>query len=120
MGTISKVLFSSSSSGKPILISATNSGGTTIHTTTTSATTIDEVWLYASNNSLSTVSLVIEYGATGSTNEIYTGIPSRSGLSIILPGLLLTGDGATSSNIRAYASTTDKINIVGYINRIVP
>lgn len=120
MGTISKVLFSASSSGKPILISATNSSGNVVHSTTTSATTVDEVWLYASNNALTTVSLTIEYGATGSTNEIYTGIPSRSGLSIILPGLLLTGDGATSSTIRAYASSTNNINIVGYINRIIP
>ena len=42
----------------------------------------------------------------------------KSGLSILLPGLVLTGDGSVGRNIRAFAGTTNVINIVGYVNRI--
>lgn len=120
MGTISKLKLSSSTVGAPIQVVATSTPGTTIHTTGTSATTIDEVWLYATNSDTVQVNLTIEYGGTGVANEIKVGIPASSGLSILLPGLVLSGDGSLASSIRAYASTTNKINIVGYVNRMIP
>lgn len=120
MGSISKLKLSGSTVGNPIQVVATSTPGTTIHSTLTSATTIDEVWLYATNSDTVQVNLTIEYGGTGTANEIKLGIPAGSGLSIVLPGLVLSGDGTVASVIRAYASTTNKINIVGYVNRMIP
>jgi hypothetical protein len=119
MATFTKVLLSGSTGGQPIKVVATASTGTLIHTTGTSTSTIDEVWLYANNTSASQVNLTIEYGGTTSPdNQIVVAIPSASGLSILLPGLVLTGDGSVGRNIRAFAGTTNVINIVGYVNRI--
>lgn len=120
MGTIAKLPLSGSSGGRPIQITATGSTGTTIHTTGTSSTAVDEVWLYATNVDITQRNLTIEYGATGSANEIWVGIPARSGISIVMPGTVLTGDGVNASTITAYASATASINIVGYVNRITP
>lgn len=120
MGTISKEILSGSANGKPIQVLATGTPGTTIHTTGTSATVIDEVWLYATNSDTVQVNLTVEYGGTGSGNEIKIGIPASSGLSILLPGLVLKGTGIAGTTISAYASSANKINIVGYVNRINP
>jgi hypothetical protein len=121
MGTISKLALSGSNFGRPIQVSATGATGTTIHTTLSSTTTVDEIWLYATNNDLSTLrNLTIEYGTTGTASEITVGIPSRSGLTIVLSGLVLTGNGTSGSVIRAYSSLTNTISLVGYVNRIVP
>jgi hypothetical protein len=120
MGTISKVTLSGSTNGRPISISATGTTGTTIHTTGTSSTIIDEVWLYANNSATTQTNLTIEYGGTSSSDLIQIGIPAKSGLSIVLAGTVLAGNGSTGSTISGFASTTGVINIVGYINRITP
>lgn len=120
MGTISKEILSGSVNGKPIQVSATSSVGTTVHTTLTSTSIIDEIWLYATNTDTVQVNLTIELGGTGTANEIKVGIPAASGLSILLAGAVLTGDGSVGSTISAYASTTNKINIIGYVNRMTP
>jgi len=120
MGTISKEILSGSSNGKPILVSQTGSIGTLIHTTPTSSTIIDEIWLYASNTSSTQKNLTLEYGITGSTSEIILGIDPRTGLSIVLPGTILSGDGTSGSSLTAYASDTGSINVIGYVNRIIP
>jgi len=120
MGTISKVVLSGSLQGRPIQITATGSTGTTIHTTLSSSTIIDEVWLYATNGDTVQRTLTVEYGGTGSTSEVVVGIPSRSGLSIVLPGTILSGDGSSGSTITAYSSVANTINILGYVNRINP
>lgn len=118
MGTISKLILSGSSQGKPIQIAATGSTGDIIHTTATASSIVDEVWLYATNNDAVQRNLTVEYGTTGSTSEITSAIPSRSGLNIILPGTVLSGDGSSSSTITAYASATSSISLIGYVNRI--
>lgn len=116
---ISKQLLSGSTGGMPIKVVATATTGTTIHATGTSSSIIDEVWLYATNTSTTTVTLTLEYGATTSPdNNIVLTIPSKSGLSICLAGLILVGTGSAARNITAFASTANVINIIGYINRI--
>jgi hypothetical protein len=120
MGTISKLILSGSAQGRPIQITATGSTGTTIHTTATASTTVDEVWLYATNNDVVQRNLTVEYGATGSASEISVGVPAKSGLSIVLAGTVLTGNGSTGSTITAYASATASISLIGYVNRITP
>ena len=119
MAAFSKVLLSGSTQGKGIKVAATASTGTTIHATGTSSTTIDEIWLYAYNSSASAVLLTIQYGGTTSPdNDIALSIPAGSGLTLVVPGLILTGTGAAANTVYAYAGTTNVITISGYVNRI--
>ena len=121
MATFTKVLLSGSSQGKAIKISATTSGsnGTTIHATGTSSSIIDELWLYAYNSSSSAVVLTIQWGGiTAVDNEYKLSIPATSGLTLVIPGLILTGTGSAANTIAAYAATTNVITVSGYVNRI--
>lgn len=119
MATYSKVHLSASTGGMPIKVAATSSPGTDIHTTGISSTAIDEVWLYAYNSSTSSVVLTIQYGGTTSPDQdIKLSIPATSGLTLVVPGLLLSGTGSAGRLIEAYAGTANVITISGYVNRI--
>ena len=117
---ITKEVLSGSTRGRAIQVTATATPGTTIHTTGTSATNTDEVWLYATNGDTAAITLTVEYGSTGAANEIVVSIPPKSGLTILLSGLVLRGDGSTGGTIAAFASVTNKVNVLGYVNRIAP
>jgi len=119
MAVFSKQLLSGSTQGRAIKVAATASTGTTIHTTGTSSSIIDEVWLYAYNSSTGPITLTIQYGGTTAVdNDIRLDIPPTSGLTLVVPGLILTGTGAAGNTIAAYAGTTNVITISGYVNRI--
>lgn len=119
MATFSKVLLSGSTQGKAIKVAATASTGTTIHATGTSSSIIDEVWLYAYNSSASAVTLTIQYGGTTSVdNDIKLSIPATAGLTLVVPGLTITGTGSAANTVYAYAGTTNVITVSGYVNRI--
>lgn len=116
---IAKTLLSGSTGGMPIKVVAIASTGTTIHATGISSSVIDEVWLYATNTSATIANLTIEFGSTTAPDQnIILAIPSKSGLSICVAGLVLTGTGAAARTITAFAGTANVINIVGYVNRI--
>lgn len=116
MATITKHILSGSTYGQPISVAATGTPGTTIHTTGTSATIIDEIWLYATNNGNAEQNLTIEYGS----GNISLALPSKSGLSIVLTGLVLTGSGSAGTVVKAFASSANEVLITGYVNRITP
>jgi len=119
MATFTKILLSGSTGGRPIKVAASGTPGTTIHTTQASSGVIDEVWLYATNTSATSIELTIEMGGTTNADDrIIVGIPAKSGLSLVLPGCVLTGDGASGRTIRAFGGSANNINIVGYVNRI--
>jgi hypothetical protein len=119
MATYSKELLSGSTQGKAIKVVATASTGTTIHATGTSATVEDEIWLYAYNSSASSVVLTLQYGGTTAfDNDIKLTIPATSGLTLLVPGLILTGTGAAANTVYAYAATANVVTINGYVNRI--
>jgi hypothetical protein len=117
---ISKEILSGSTRGRGVLVAATGSLGTTIHTTGTSATNTDEIWLYATNNDVVSCNLTIEFGTTGSANEISLSIAAKTAMSLIMPGLVLRGDGSAGEVVTAYSSVTNVITIFGYVNRIAP
>lgn len=121
MATFSKELLSGSTNGRGILVAATGTPGTTIHATGTSATIEDEIWLYAVNSDTTDRKLTIEFGGTTSPNDLieFT-VKAESGLYLMVPGLILTGTGSAANTVRAFASTTNVINIFGYVNRITP
>lgn len=119
MATFSKQLLSGSTNGRPIKVVATASTGTTIHATGTSASVIDEVWLYAYNSSGSGVILTIQFGGTSTPDDdIKLAIPSQSGLTLVVPGLILRGTGSSETTVSAYAGTANVVTISGYVNRI--
>jgi hypothetical protein len=113
MATFSKKPLSGDTTGLGILVVQTATPGTSLHVTDASAT-FDEIWLYATNTDSSSINLTIEFGETTTTKVIKQSIPASSGLTIIIPGLIL----GPSKTIRAYAGTTNKIVILGYVNRI--
>jgi len=119
MATFTKELLSGSTQGKSVKVVATASTGTTVHTTGISATIEDEVWLYAYNSSASAVVLTIQWGGTATPdNDIKLSIPATAGLTLVIPGLILTGTGSAGNVIAAYAGTANVVMISGYVNRI--
>lgn len=119
MATFTKVPFSAQTDGQPIKVVATASTGTTIHTTGTSATIFDEVWLYAYNSSTGPIVLTVQYGGTATPDDdIKITIPSQSGLTLVVPGLILAGTGSAGNTIAAYAGTANVVTVSGYVNRI--
>lgn len=121
MATFSKQLLSGSTGGRLIKVAATATAGTTIHATGTSSTIIDEVWLYAVNSDTTDRKLTIEFGGTSAPDDLieFT-VKAESGLYLIVPGLVLTGDGSSARTIRAFCASANVVNIGGYVNRITP
>ena len=108
MATFTKTLLSGSTNGKAILVAATASPGTTIHTAVTGTSSLDEIWLYAVNSSGEDVKLTIEWGETTAPNgNIELTLPGESGLTLVIPGLLLQN----SLVVRAFASVANVICI---------
>lgn len=119
MANISKIPLSGSTNGRGISVVATATLGTTIHASSTSQAVIDEVWLYATNPTASAVVLTVEFGGANTTSDlIKLSIPSQTGLTLIVPGLIIRGTGAASNQITAFAATTAAIEIFGYANRM--
>lgn len=118
MATFTKTELSGSTNGRLIKVGATGTPGTTIHTGSTTTTTYDELWLYAVNSDTTDRKLTIEFGGTSSPDDlIEQTITAESGLILLVPGLVIRGN-ATALVVRAFAATTNVINIGGYVNRI--
>lgn len=114
MATYSKALLSGSTNGRQIKVAATASSGTLIHTA--HATALDEIWLYAVNDTATDRLLTIQWGGTTATDDdIEFTVRAQNGLYLIVPGLLLTG----GTIVRAFcAAAANAIQISGYVNRI--
>lgn len=119
MAAFSKLILSGSTGGRAIKVAATGTPGTTIHTGSTNTAVLDEIWLYATNTDTTARKLTIEWGGTTSPDDlIELTIPAESGLTLVAPGLLLAGASPSALVIRAFAATTNVIQIHGYVNRI--
>lgn len=117
MASFVKRKLSGSTDGMPIKVVATATLGTTIHTAVagTTAGTYDEIWLYAYNGHTTAVTLTIEFGgATVPDQNIVVSLASKSGLSLIVPGLILQNEKVVS----AFASTANVITISGWVNQM--
>lgn len=118
---VARIPFSGSTQGQGIKVVATGTPGTTIHTTGTSATVIDEVWLYAFNSDTLDRVLTIEFGgATAPDQNIVVTVPTKGGLILVVPGLILLGSGAASLTVKAFAASANVVTVSGYVNRITP
>ena len=87
----------------------------TVHTATSGTSNLDEIWLYATNTSATARVLTIEFGGTTDQDDlIELEIGADSGMTLIIPGLLLQN----SLVVKAFAAAGDEINLNGYVNRI--
>ena len=113
--TVSRIPLSGSTHGRGIKVAATSSAGTDIHTATSSTTDCDVITLYAYNSSASAVNLTLQWGGTTSVDDdIKLSIPATSGLTLLVPDLVLRN----SLIVKAYAGTADVITIHGFANRV--
>lgn len=117
MATFEKQKLSGSTDGRAIPVVATATLGTTIHTGSATATVYDEIWLYAQNTDTTARKLTIEWGGVATGDLIEITIPAESGLTLVVPGLVIKGN-ATPLVVTAFCPTASVINIHGYINRI--
>jgi hypothetical protein len=116
MATAVKRKLSGSTDGMPIKVVQTATAGTAIHTAVagTTAGTFDEIYLFAENNHTASVQLTIEFGSNATENNIIVTLASKSGLQLIVPGLILQ-NGAT---VKAFAASANVISISGFVNAI--
>jgi hypothetical protein len=118
MATFSKLTLSGSTDGRLIKVAQTATAGTTIHTGSATATTLDEVWLYAQNDHTSDLLLTIEFGGVSNPDDlIRQTITSRSGLTLVVAGLVIKGN-ATPLVVRAFCASANLVMVGGYVNRI--
>ena len=117
-GTYTKEKFSGSTDGKLIPVAGTvRNSGTRIHQAGDGSDSgaKDEIWIYATNVNPAAVNLTIEWGNENSaTAEITQSIPPNSGLTLIVPGLILFN----GEIVEAYAAIASKILIAGFVNRV--
>lgn len=115
MTTFAKTKLSGSTNGRGIKVAATSTPGTTIHTAVAGTAAWDEVWIWAQNNHTAAVDLTLEYGGTSSPDDlIIMSIPSKSGLYLLVPGLVLQN----GLVVKAFAGTTNVIILSGFVNEI--
>tara|TARA_R110000824_G_scaffold318496_1_gene505674 strand:- start:18 stop:383 length:366 start_codon:yes stop_codon:yes gene_type:complete len=119
MATYSKVQLTGSTDGTGIEMPVDSGAYATIHTTTTTVTTLDEIWLYASNTDTTDRKITIQFGGAVDADDIieYT-VTAEAGLQLIIPGLALSGKASTGLIVKGAAAVADKVNVFGYVNRI--
>ena len=118
MATFTKNKLSGSTDGLAVKLTGTNTAGAvTVHTSVagTTAGVFDEIWIYASNTSTSSVKLTIEWGTTTAADgNIEVTILPEAGLVTIVPGLILQN----ARLVKAFAGTADVILLTGFVNSI--
>ena len=117
MATFVKRKLSGSTDGKPIKVVQTATAGTTIHTAVagTTAGTFDEIWLFAYNGHTAAVTLTIEFGgATVPDQNIICTLAVKSGLQLVVPGLILQNEMV----VKAFASTANVVTLSGWVNSV--
>ena len=117
MAVFKKRKLSGSTDGMAIKVAATATAGTTIHQAVagTTAGTFDEVWLFAYNGGTTTETLTIEYGGASVPDQnIVSTLAVKSGLQLIVPGLILQN----GLYVKAFATDANVVTISGYVNTI--
>lgn len=89
-----------------------------IHTTLNSATVYDEVWIWAVNHDSSPTNFRLAFAmGTATATTIKVELPADSGMVLISPGLLVSGDGTSGMAIGA-GCDNGSCSVIGYVNRI--
>jgi hypothetical protein len=117
MATISRITLSSSTDGRGIAVAATASPGTAVHTGPTVVADYHEVWMWASNTGTTAETVIVEFGGSTPIGDHYETIIQPNETALIVPGWTLKGN-ANALAVKAFSTTTNKVNIVGHINLI--
>jgi hypothetical protein len=117
--TDAPLTLSESTNGKGVKVAATATAtataGTLIHTAVAGTTQADEITLYAYNGDTVTRTLTVEFGGASVPDQnIIMDIPSKAGLTLVCPELLLN-NGLT---VRAFASAANVIVLYGEYRRV--
>ena len=118
MATVAKLKLSASTDGLGIAVASNSSAGTTIHTGPSVAADYDEIWLWASNINTTAETLVLEWGGTTAIRDHYKSVIQPNETVLVAPGWVLKGNASTTLIVKAFSTTANKVNIVGYVNRI--
>lgn len=114
---VTRIELSESTDGRPIEVVRTATAGTLIHTASNNSSVYDKIHLWASNGNSSTEVVVLEWGGVTATDDrIYNSVLANT-TAEIASGWVIRGTGAPLE-IRAYSTTTNKVNIVGYVDRL--
>lgn len=113
MSAYSRGFLSAAANGNLIQITPTATPGTTVHTAVASTSQIDEVWLYATNTSASSVDVTVEWGGTGIANNIIITVPAKTTMPLIEAGNI-----NNSQIIGVFAGTTNVVNVYGYVDQV--
>lgn len=117
MATYSRVLLSGSTNGRAIPVAATATPGTAIHTAVAGTLSFDELYLWASNVTVSAATLTIEWGGVTDPGDHMVktcSIPANSPPIPIVTGQVLNN----TLLVKAFSGTASAINLTGYVNRI--
>lgn len=115
MAIFSKLLLSASINGKQISITGNNEATSTpIHTGVAGSSSLDEVYIYASNNNTGDSTFTLAWGGISSQDLVIFSLPSKMGRILLADGKLINN----SLVINGWSNVTG-VNIDGYINRIV-
>jgi hypothetical protein len=118
MATISRIKLSGSTDGRGIAVAANSSAGTTIHTGPAVAADYEEIWLWASNFNTSAETLVLEWGGTTQAGDHFVTVIEPNQTVLVSPGWVLKGNAGTALIVKAFSTTANKVNLVGYVNLI--
>lgn len=91
--------------------------GTPIHEASSDTDHFDEIWIWASNFNTSTETLVLQWGTKAQQVGHFTTTINPNETVLVAPGWVLKG-AATELLVTAIATTTNKVNLTGYVNRI--
>lgn len=113
---VTTVVLSGSTRGRPIQITGTTSGGAnTLHTATTTSGQLDRIYIWLTNTSTSSVTVTIEFGTTGTGNELNIIVPAKETV-LAVDGAVVGG--ASTDTIKAYAATGSVVNAFGRVERL--
>ena len=105
----------------PVLDGSTGAGYSEVHTFQTGV--IEELYLWCSNKSTSSAHLTMSFGTSGFAGEnIIVAIPSKTGLSLVYPGVLHLGTigSSTASTLYVRASAASSLSVSGFVVRSYP
>lgn len=111
--SVSIEYLSASVSGQPIRVTGNSAATPTLIHTSVGSVQLDEIFMYATNTGLGSLTLYVDFGGSNTNNRIITNIPPQDGLSLIIPGLPLGG----GQSINVFAQSGNFINIAGYVQR---
>lgn len=109
-------VLSSSTDGRPILIATTTGSGDAVHTVSATSGVIEEVWLWASNTSASTITVDVYWGGTTDPDDKLRYRIDAGVTSTIVPGISLQ-NGLT---VKVRASVTNVCTVAGHSNILTP